>query len=453
MCRIRRRAWPGEDALYTRARMAPPAFRRRSSTAAGIYLSVLLGVVGTVVAVRGLGIYAFGLLAIVLAVAGFFQLLADLTVEDALVKYGFRYAAREDWGRLRRLFRVGLELKLTGAVIGSGAVALLAPFSDVLWTDGLVTALLVAALLPLAQAPQGVASAILVVRGRYDVRAAFVAVGMALRLIAIAVGARFGVVETVVGLVVAQALSTAATTAVALGALRRWPDAEPAALGDDTAAFRAFVVRSSVGSVLSPMRGLLGTLLLGIVSAPQQVAFFRVAQTPEAAAASLSAPARMILLAEQTEDVERGRDERAYRALRGYVIGAVAACVLLLPPIALFMPWLLELVFGEGAEPATDAARLFVVVAAIQAIWGWAKSFPVSIGRPELRLYAQGAEIVVLVPALVALGAAYGATGAALAFVIGSVVFAAIWTVLLLRLTRPTATAPTAPPPRPAAPS
>ena len=75
-------------------------------------------------------------------------------------------------------------------------------------------------------------------------------------------------------------------------------------------------------------------------------------------------------------------------------------------------------------------------MAAIHVVWGWAKSFPVSIGRPELRLIAQGAELVVLIPALLVLGSAYGATGAAGAFAIAAGVFAAVWAVLLVRLRR-----------------
>ena len=33
------------------------------------------------------------------------------TVEEAVVKYGYRYATGEEWGRLRRLFRTGVLVK------------------------------------------------------------------------------------------------------------------------------------------------------------------------------------------------------------------------------------------------------------------------------------------------------------------------------------------------------
>jgi O-antigen/teichoic acid export membrane protein len=416
--------------------MRSPLFWRRFVAAGGVYLSALLGFAGSIVAVRELGIYAFGLLSLVLAATGFFQLLADLTVEEALVKYGFRYSAREDWGRFHRLFRVGLGLKLAGGALGAAAIAVLASLSSLIWTDGLFTPMLLAALLPLAQAPEGAASAALIVRGRYDLRAGFLSVSMALRLAALAVGGLLGVTQTVAALVVAQVLATTSIGVAAIAVLSRFPASAPEPLGDDRVGFRRFVVRSSLGSLLSPMRGLLGALLLGVVAGPQQVGFLRIAQVPESAFASLTAPARLILLTEQTEDVERGRDARVYAMLRRYTVGAGTLMLLVLPPLAFLMPTLIRFAYGHNASPAANAARLFLVVAAIQVVWGWAKSFPVSIGRPELRLLAQGAEIVVLVPALLALGAAYGATGAAGAFVIAACVFAATWTAILYRLRR-----------------
>jgi len=53
-------------------------WRRSSSTAAGVYVSALIGFLGSIVAFRELGTLDFGRLALVLAATGFFQLFADL---------------------------------------------------------------------------------------------------------------------------------------------------------------------------------------------------------------------------------------------------------------------------------------------------------------------------------------------------------------------------------------
>src|ERR671923_1021698 len=110
-------------------------FWRRSAAAAGIYASVLVGFLGTVIAAHAFSTRALGLYALVLAATGFFQTLLDLTVEEALVKYGFRFQEREDWGRLRRLFARALQLKLAGGVLACGLLLALAPAADALFGD------------------------------------------------------------------------------------------------------------------------------------------------------------------------------------------------------------------------------------------------------------------------------------------------------------------------------
>ena len=56
-----------------------------------------------------------------------------------------------------------------------------------------------------------------------------------------------------------------------------------------------------------------------------------------------------------------------------------------------------------------------LLAAVVQLVFGWTKSFPVSIGRPGMRTVGQVIEIAVLVPLVLILGDCYGATGAAAA--------------------------------------
>src|ERR671938_822129 len=102
-------------------------FWRRSVAAAGTYSAAVFGFLGTVVALHVFSTHTFGLYALVFAATGFFQSLLDLTVEEALVKFGFRYVTREDWGRLRRLFRSAVAFKLAGGVLATAALLALAP--------------------------------------------------------------------------------------------------------------------------------------------------------------------------------------------------------------------------------------------------------------------------------------------------------------------------------------
>jgi len=203
--------------LYWPPEMGSRLLWRRSATAVGLYSAMLFGILGTVFAARSFSLVEFGLYATVMAATGFFQSLLDLTVEESLTKYGFRYVTAEDWGRLRRLFRRALELKLAGGVLAGAALLGLAPVANwVFDAQGLFWPLVLAAGLPLAQAPENVATTALLLRGRYDLRAAFQSFSMGLRLIAIVVGSQFGLAETMAGIVFAQVVGTAAVSAVGI---------------------------------------------------------------------------------------------------------------------------------------------------------------------------------------------------------------------------------------------
>ena len=96
--------------------MAGSVFRRRVGAAVGMYAAIAFGFCGTIVAARVFSTEVLGLYALALSSAGFFQALLDLTIEEALIKYGFGYIAREDWGRLRRMFGRVFGFKLAGAL-------------------------------------------------------------------------------------------------------------------------------------------------------------------------------------------------------------------------------------------------------------------------------------------------------------------------------------------------
>lgn len=408
---------------------------RRAATAAGLYVSVALGIVATVVVARRLGLDDFGVYATALAAASFFQVLLDLTVEDALTKVGFRYVAAEEWGKLRRLFGVATRLKLAGGVLAAVALALLAPVADALFdADGLTTAMLVAALLPLAQCTENVSASALLLRGRYDLRGAYQMLSQGLKLAAVAIGARYGVVEALVGVVLAQALATGAVWILGRHALARFPQAPPEPLGEDGDGIRSFVLRSSLATGVVSARTTLAPLILGVVSGPTQVGLLRIAQAPQSGFSAASSPVRLILLTEQTRDWEHGRERRVLAGVSRYMLGAAAIAAVAVPVFLLAMPWLVEVVFGDEYLDAVDAARIVLVAAAIHLVLGWTKSLPTTIGRPGLRIVSHGIETAVLLPLTALLGARWGVTGAAVAILVSSVAFAIVWAVLLLRV-------------------
>ena len=406
-------------------------FVRRSLTAVGIYSSVALGFLATVIATHELHTRTrFGDYATVLFATAFFQSFFDLTVEEALVKYGFRYSTREDWGRLRGLFRSALGFKLVGSGFGAlGLVvfALLAP-------SRLTAPLLLAAGIPLGQSLEGLAGSVLYLHSRYDIRSLLLAWSMALRLAGVAVGAHYGLTEAILGVLAAQLVATASVGVVGWYAFRRFPQAARAPLADDRREIARFVVQSSVATGVLSLRSSLAPLLLGAATSTTQVALFKVAQAPQSGFQALSAPARMVLLTEQTREWERGRQSAVLRGVRRYSLVAALVALVLVPPLLYFVPDLIRHIYKPEYVGASNAARLLILAAAVQFVFGWTKSFPVTIGRPGLRVWTHGLETALVLPLVVVFGVAWGAAGAAAAVLVGVCAFAAVWTVVFLRI-------------------
>ncbi len=363
-------------------------FVRRSLTAVGIYSSVVLGFAATVVAAKAFdSTRAFGDYATVLFAAALSQVFFDLTVEEALVKYGFRYTTAEDWGRFRRLFDAALRFKLAGSAVGAAALVVFAFLAP----SRMTIALLLAAGIPLGQSLEGLAGSVLYLRSRYDLRALLLAWSMGLRLVGIAIGARYGLAEARAGVLAAQVAATATVVAVGLLAFRRFPQAPARELGDDRKGLRSFIVQSSAATGVLSLRASLAPLLLGAVTTTTQV------------------------------------------GLR-YSVAAFLVSLVLVPPLYIYLPTLIRWIYDPAYVAAANAARVFTIAAAVQFIFGWTKSFPVTIGRPGLRVVTHGVEALVVLPLVVVLGAKWGATGAAAAVLVGMVVFAVMWVFIFLRI-------------------
>jgi O-antigen/teichoic acid export membrane protein len=420
---------------------------RRLVTAAGIYLGAILGFAATVVAARVFPSQAiFGAYATVMATTGFFQTLLDLTVEEAAVKYGFRYEARREWGKLRRLLSGTLAYKLAGGLVAAIVLLALAPFADSIFGGaGLGVPLAVGAAIPIAQAPEGLAGVALFLRGRYDIRGLFLTFSMALRLAAVWIGASHGLTTTIVLIVVAQLVSTGAIGIAGWVEFRHFPRVPGEPLGEDRRDVFRFVLQSSAGSGVVSLRTTLALPLLGAVTSTAQAGLFKVAQAPQTGMATLSAPLRMILVTEQTRDWERGSHQAVLRGVRRYTLGAAALMLVVMPVGWWLMPDLVRWIYGSRYAGAVDASRLILVASAVLFLVGWSKSLPIAVGRPKLRIWTHGVETLVLLPLVVGLGAAWGATGAGAAVLAASIAFALAWAVLFLRISGDASITVTAP--------
>ncbi len=297
---------------------------------------------------------------------------------------------------MRRLFVRALQLKLAGGFVATLALLALAPAADSLFgADGLATAIVAVAALPLVQFPENVASTALLLRGRYDLRGGFLALSMALRLAAIVIGTRFGVWETLLAIVGRPGHRDERRRRRRLDRVQALPvRPEPVRSEDDRSEVVSFVVQSSLATGMLSVRTTLAPLLLGVVAGPTQVGLFRVAQAPQSGLAAASSPVRLVLLTEQTRQWERGEERRVVAGVRRYMKAALGLMIVAVPVFFVLMPWLVRVVFGSEYEGAVAAARIILLAGALQLVLGWTKSLPVTIGRPRLRLLTHGVETV-----------------------------------------------------------
>ncbi len=331
---------------------------------------------------------------------------------------------------------MALRFKIAGGALGCLVLAAFAPLANTVFgTSGLEGPVLASALLPLVQAPENVASTALLLRGRYDLRGAYLTFSMALRLLAIAdrhavrrlAGDRLHRGRTGGGDRCALGRGAERVSTVPL-CDRRGRSAE------DRAPIKSFVVQSSLATGMLSLRTALAPLLLGVVAGTTQVGLFRIAQAPQAGLSAASSPVRLVLLTEQTRDWEHGYEREVIAGVRRYMAAAAGLMVIAVPLFLILMPWLVRLVFGSAYAAAVPAARIILLAAAVQVVLGWTKSLPVTIGRPSLRLLTHGIETAVLLPLVVGFGYTWGVTGAAIAMLVSTVAFAVAWALVLFRL-------------------
>src|SRR5262249_7192453 len=157
-------------------------------------------------------------------------------------------------------------------------------------------------------------------------------------------------------------------------------------------------------------------------------------QAPQTGLAAASSPARLMLLTEQTRDWEHGERARILAGVRSYSRWAGGLMLVAVPVFFVAMPWLVRLGLGKEEPRGVGAARHILLAAAVHFTIGWTKTLPVTIGRPRLRIVTHGLETVVAIPLVAALGAQWGATGAAVGVLASTLVFAATWVLVVLRL-------------------
>jgi O-antigen/teichoic acid export membrane protein len=410
-------------------------------SAGGLWVSVGLGFIATVLVARSLGPDRYGGVALATAVVATVTALLDVPLGDALVHYGYRAKAVGAHRSLRKIIRRGL---IADAAVGATVAMLLLAMATAIaqiasggWLDPVLLQL--AALEGLARTIDGTTGAALLIAARPDLRSWTMALASGFRLglvgpTAVVVGTPRAVLAAAI---IATALSSMIQAAVAWRiAWRRWPgDTERKDLEVGTTTLLRFGVQAGFATTISGARSGLVPVLLARLSGPGAVAFLDVATFPLQAADTASAPVRMALFPEQA----RLSAEARIGELRGTVRAYVRAALVIGVPGAivgwLILPWLVPALYTTSYAPAIWPARILTIAALISLTIGWAKSLPAAIGRPSIRTAVLAADAIFVIGVLVLVGER-GAAGAALALAAGAAAQGLAWIWLTPHLLR-----------------
>jgi O-antigen/teichoic acid export membrane protein len=375
--------------------------------------------VAGIVAARALGPDGYGSVVVAIAVVTLIATLLDLSLEQAVVHYGYRAITAKDFGGLRSLLRVAFAVDLgVGVGVGVLILSLAGPLSDLLGNGEADASLVrIAVAITCAQTVDGTTGAVMLLAGRRELRAWVVFGTSVLRLVGVVWAVGVGGPQEVL---VAYAVAALAGSLVQGGIAWRvgwskWDRAEP---GEGARAWlgklRSFGIFSSVATSVQGAQRSAAPVILGSLAGAQAVGIFSVALFPLTVASLATAPLRLLLFPEQARQASEGD----IHGLRTTIKGATRIGLIIGLPAAVvgwfLLPVLLPAFYSDQFQDAIGPARILLVAAVVHLALAWSKMFFPAIGRPGLQTAYEVAFAILLISGI-ALLAGYEATGAAVA--------------------------------------
>lgn len=408
---------------------------RNSGWLFGAYLLAFgLAFVQSVLLARSLGPAEFGLLAVVIFLVTFVQLLVGSRVWEAATTFVVRYRAHGDAARATATVKLCYLVDGIGAAVGALLLFALAGPASRIFGDGTIAGpIRLYSLSMLLTIPMATASALLRVAGRYRWLAAQTVGENLVRLIAVAVVLAMFQPElepVVAAYLVAVAASAASLLWLASRAgselgLTPWRAAPLRVLAEDVGVILRFLLYSNLSGTARVLTGRVDVLIVGWLTDPTSVGFYRLARSVSDPLAALATPVSQVVFPEISK-LAGERDAEGIRRLTRRVrqlaaVVVLPACVL----TTLAAGWAIPSVFGESFAPAVPLVRIMVW----QLVWIpyiWVSALLLSLGRARTVAAMSALDAAIYVALLLVLVPAFGVTGAAWA-ILGRFV---AWTVV-----------------------
>ena len=418
---------------------------RHSGWLAGAYvLAFGFALVQNIVLARNLNPSGFGVLAVVIAVVTFVQLLLGSRVWEAATTFVVEFTSKGDAARATATVKLCYLVDALGALVGFLLLVLLAdPIARIFSVEAAAAPIRLYAFSILLAIPIATSTALLRIGDRFRWLAVQTVGENLVRLGAVAfvivwIGVRL--MPLVGAYLVAVAFSAVtlwwlASRIVGDLGLVRWRDARLSMLAEDRRRILGFMLNSNLAGTARLVTGRIDVLIVGWLTDPASVGVYRLARSVSDPLAAFATPVSQAVFPEISKLVQ-ARDARSIRLVTRR-IRSLAAVVVIPVCVAtvLLAGWVIPAVFGPSYEPAVPLVRIMVW----QLVWipyVWLPGLLLSLGRAGAVATFTSLDAVVYLLLLLILVPAFGVTGAAWATLLRFLVWTSAAAVIASRVDR-----------------
>lgn len=395
---------------------------RNSGWLIGAYvLAFGFAFVQNVVLARSLEPAGFGVLAVVISLVTFVQLLLGSRVWEAATKFVVEFLEREDADRATATVKLCLLVDAMGAVVGTLLLLAAAEWAArVFAIPSAASAIRLYSLSILVAIPVATSQALVRIADRFRWLAAQAVSENVVRLVLVAtvlvlVGSEL---ESIVAAYLVAGAVSAATLwwlgwrARRVLGLAPWARAPLSLLREDRRRILGFLLYSNLSGTARLVTGRVDVLIVGWLTDPASVGVYRLARTVADPLAGIATPVSQAVFPEISKLVHR-RDLTTLRALTSRIRRLGTAVVL---PVCLVTTllagWAIPLMFGPSFTEAVPLTRIMVW----QLVWVpfvWLPGLLLSLGRARTVAAIAAVDAATYLLLLLFLVPPFGAVGAA----------------------------------------
>jgi O-antigen/teichoic acid export membrane protein len=412
---------------------------------AGAYVTAFaLAFVLNAVLARSLQPERYGVLAVVLSLVTFVQLLLGSRVWEATTTFVTEFRARGDAARATATVKLCYLVDALGAVLGFALLQAIAePAARIFSVEAAAPSIRLFAWSLLLAIPVSTGTALLRLADRYRWLAVHTVGENLVRLVAVGavilvVGPRL--VPVVGAYLVASAVSSAVVVWLAARAgrelvLARWADAPLSLLRADRRRIWSFLAYSNLSGTARLVTGRVDVLIVGWLTDPASTGAYRLARSVSDPLAAFATPVSQAVFPELSRLVQ-ARDATSIRTLTARIRSFASAVVLPVCALTVLLAgWAVPAVFGEAFANAVPMVRIMVW----QLVWlpyVWLPGLLLALGRARTVAAMTAVDAAAYLVLLVGLTSAFGAVGAAWATLLRFVAWTALASVVAARVDR-----------------